>query len=410
MATLLYDPAQHRPLAARAWSESEARAAIEAIAGDAIDAYQGPEQLWPSALDDLEDEPDVPFRSVYLGAAGVAWALDLLAQERLAPELPGLADLADSLPEGFRQAPELVALAPPPAESLLFGESGILLAVEAIRQDGEQFDDLEACIRRNARNSSLELCWGSPGTMVAALELWRRTGEERWREAWLDSADWLLGEWQETLWVQDLYGEKRQFTGAGHGFASNAFVLLAGRDLLGDRGDVVTDRIRGVLLDLAVEEHGVAQWFPLAGVETGRRPVQWCHGSPGIVTSLAGLPADEETDRILAAGGELTWRAGPLTKGAGLCHGTAGNAYAFLSLYSRSGDERWLDRARAFAMDAVTDVNRRREANGRGRYTLFTGDIGVALLLRSCLAADATFPFLQHPQPSPGISNSRPRS
>jgi hypothetical protein len=47
-----------------------------------------------------------------------------------------------------------------------------------------------------------------------------------------------------------------------------------------------------------------------------------------------------------------------------------------------------------FAMDAVAEVERRREANGRGRYTLFTGDIGVALLLRSCLAADASFPFL----------------
>lgn len=411
IATLLYDPAEHRPLVLRTWSESEARAAIEAIAGDAIDAYQGPEQLWPNALEDLGDEPDVPFRNAYLGAAGVAWALDLLAKERLAPELPGLAELADSLPAGFRQAPELVALAPPPAASLLFGESGILLAVEAIRQTGEQLADLEACIRRNARHPSLELCWGSPGTMVAALELWRRTGEERWRDAWLDSAGWLLGEWQETLWVQDLYGEKRQFTGAGHGFASNAFVLLAGRDLLSDRADAVTDRIRAVLLDLAVEEDGVAQWFPLAGVATGRRPVQWCHGSPGIVTSLAGLPADEETDRILAAGGELTWRAGPLVKGVGLCHGTAGNAYAFLPLYSRSGDERWLERARVFAMDAVADVNRRREANGRGRYTLFTGDIGVALLLRSCLVPDATFPLFGHsPQPSAGASNSRPRS
>jgi hypothetical protein len=26
----------------------------------------------------------------------------------------------------------------------------------------------------------------------------------------------------------------------------------------------------------------------------------------------------------------VTWRAGPLTKGAGLCHGTGGNGYAFL--------------------------------------------------------------------------------
>jgi len=394
MSTRLYEPVEHRPLDARPWSETEARAAIAAITADAVGAYRGPEELWPNAVDDLEGEPDTPFRSAYLGAAGVAWALDLLAREGLGPQLPGLVELADSLPEGFRRAPELVKLAPAPAPSLLFGESGILIAVEAIRQNGEHLDELAACIRRNARNPTLELCWGSPGTMLAALEMWRATGEERWREAWLDSAQWLLGEWHESLWIQDLYGEKRRLTGAGHGFASNAFALLAGRDLLGDRAVVLTDRILGAFREHAVEGDGAAQWHPIAGVETPRLPVQWCHGSPGLVTSLAGLPPDHETDRLLAAGGELTWRAGPLVKGAGLCHGTAGNAYAFLSLHARSGDQSWLERARMFAMDAVADVDRRREANGRGRYTLFTGDIGVALLLRSCLTADATFPFL----------------
>jgi hypothetical protein len=274
VATLLHDPAEHRPLDARPWDETEARAAIEAITRDAIDAYRGPERLWPNAVDDLEGERDVPFRNACLGAAGVAWALDLLAREGLWPELPGLAELADSLSDGFRRAPEFVALAQPMAASLLFGESGILLAVERIRETGKHLDGLEDCVRRNARNPSLELCWGSPGTMVAALELWRRTGEERWRDAWLDSADWLLGEWHERVWVQDLYGEKRRHTGAGHGFASNAFVLLAGRDLLGDGANEVTSRIRDVLRDLAVEQDGVAQWLPLADVATGRRPVQ----------------------------------------------------------------------------------------------------------------------------------------
>jgi Lanthionine synthetase C-like protein len=191
-------------------------------------------------------------------------------------------------------------------------------------------------------------------------------------------------------------GDPPHIGSTGHGFASNAFVLLADRDLLGDGANEVASRIRDVLRDLAVEQDGVAQWLPLADVATGRRPVQWCHGSPGIVTSLAGLAADDEADRLLAAGGELTWRAGPLVKGgAGLCHGTAGNAYVLLSLHSRSADERWLDRARTFAMDALADVDRRRQS--RGRYTLFTGDIGVALLLRRCLAADATFPFLGSP-------------
>jgi Lanthionine synthetase C-like protein len=58
------------------------------------------------------------------------------------------------------------------------------------------------------------------------------------------------------------------------------------------------------------------------------------------------------------AGGELTWHAGPLAKGSNLCHGTAGNAYAFLVLHRRSGDELWLDRARSFAMHAIGQVDR----------------------------------------------------
>src|SRR6185437_10195234 len=120
--TALHDPAAHRPLGGGPWSESEARAAIEAIATDAIAAYQGPERLWPNAPDDLEGEPERPFRGAYLGAAGVAWALDLLARQGSAPEPAGLRELADGLPERFRRAPELIALAPPPAPSLLFGE------------------------------------------------------------------------------------------------------------------------------------------------------------------------------------------------------------------------------------------------------------------------------------------------
>jgi hypothetical protein len=97
----------------------------------------------------------------------------------------------------------------------------------------------------------------------------------------------------------------------------------------------------------------------------------------------------------MVGGGELTWRAGPLNKSVGLCHGTAGNAYALLALWTRTDGELWLERARSFAMDALADVRRRREAAGHGRYTLFTGDLAVAMLLRSLLVADPTFPFVE---------------
>ena len=139
----------------------------------------------------------------------------------------------------------------------------------------------------------------------------------------------------------------------------------------------------------------VANWPVLpTGSRTGVSPrVQWCHGAPGIITSLAALaPANELHTVLLAAGGELVWAAGPLTHNAGLCHGTAGNGFAFLALLQRTGDEQWLDRARAFAMHALDQVELMRARAGRGRYTLFTGDIGPALLAAACLDGVGGFP------------------
>jgi hypothetical protein len=104
-------------------------------------------------------------------------------------------------------------------------------------------------------------------------------------------------------------------------------------------------------------------------------------------------PDDDEHGRLLVAGGELTWRAGPLANGASLCHGTAGNGYAFLALLERTGDELWLERARAFAMHAVAQVAHARTTYGRGRYTLWTGDPGTALYLADCLEGGGKLPL-----------------
>ena len=116
--------------------------------------------------------------------------------------------------------------------------------------------------------------------------------------------------------------------------------------------------------------------------------------SPHSLATIA--PHNEQFTELLVAGGELIWRAGPLAKGPGLCHGTAGNGYAFLKLFGRTGDELWLERARAFAMHAAAQVERMRNTHGRGRYTLWTGDLGTALYLRSCIEADAAMPMIDN--------------
>jgi len=131
----------------------------------------------------------------------------------------------------------------------------------------------------------------------------------------------------------------------------------------------------------------------LPGPQPQRRIcLQWCTGAPGV---LAGAWEYLDED-LLLAGAELTWRAGAHgdEKGHGICHGTSGNGFALLKAFARTGDERWLERARRFAVHALGQAERLRAANGRGRYSLWTGDVGTALFAAACLDKDARYPIL----------------
>ena len=97
-------------------------------------------------------------------------------------------------------------------------------------------------------------------------------------------------------------------------------------------------------------------------------------------------------ETLLLQGGELTWNAGPPAKGSNLCHGTGGNGYALLKLYKRTSNPLWLERASAFAMTAIDQVREARAAFGRGRYSLWTGDVGLAVYLWDCITGEPKFP------------------
>jgi hypothetical protein len=284
-----------------------------------------------------------------------------------------------------------------PVPSLLAGESGVLLAVHRVAPAPWQVDRMVDCVRANVHNQTREMMWGSPGTMVAAWLMHGRTGDERLAGAWRESAEWLMEEWQEQVWLQQLYGREFHFIGPGHGFAGNIYSLTRGGLLDAGRRSEVESRAISTLRDLSVRDGDLAQWMPtLEPLPEGQAVrTQWCHGAPGIVTSFADIaPNDAELTELLIAGGNLTWQAGPLVKGPSICHGTAGNGFAFLKLLERTGDERWLARARAFAMHAVLQVTRLRDLHGRGRYTLWTGDLGVALYLAACISGDSAMPTL----------------
>jgi hypothetical protein len=380
----LYDPAQFEPLTDVPWDEARVRSGIRAIVADA-DAAFDPDDLWPAHEWDGW-QAALPLKNLYVGAAGVVWALDSLRRRGHAETTLDLEAAALRALELWRAEPDFMAgetLPAPPEAALLTGETGPLLVAWLLHPDPALADDLLARVRANTANEAEDLMWGTPGTLLAAAALRDRTGEERWSEAARESADALASRRDdEGLWTQRLWGSEFRSLGAPHGLVGNVRALLRVDD---PRNDALRRETAALLAQRVVLEDGLANW-------TDEPKLQWCQGAPGIVVSAWDYLAEE----LLLAGAELAWKAGAHgdEKGAGICHGTAGNGYALLKAFARTGDERWLERARRFAVHALAQAERLRAERGRGRYSLWTGDLGTALFAASCLEADARYPVL----------------
>ncbi|MGZ4175294.1 MAG: lanthionine synthetase C family protein [Solirubrobacteraceae bacterium] len=366
---MLWRESEHEPLTDQGWDAGWARDAIAEIVADAVGAASA-DGIWPLHQRDDAEDGEV-WSGLYLGTAGMVWGL-----WRLGSGFDGAGAIGAAL-ERYRVTPDFAEDPHPP--SLWLGETGILVVADRVHSPAADAERLLELIRANRDHPTWEVMWGSPGTMLAA----RACGLEA---EWGDSAEVLWSRWDADtgLWTQELYGRSVQSIGAAHGFAGNIHAL---RGSVSDA--VLRERVSQAMTRLALRDGaGLANWPPVPRDPLEKVRVQWCHGAPGIVATIGDLLPLE----LAVAGGELTWRAGPLRKGPGLCHGTAGNGFAFLALHALTADPTWLDRARRFAVHAVLQVRSERDAIGRGRYTLFTGDVGVALYVRACLGADPAFP------------------
>jgi lantibiotic modifying enzyme len=373
---VLYAAELHEPLTETTWNERHVRDAIRAIVAEA-DAVYDPETLWPAHEWDGW-RAALPLKNLYVGAAGVAWALDALRRRGHAETVLDPAEVARLALDAFRREPDFIAgetLPPQKRSGLLCGESGLLIVAWLLAPSDELADDLLELVRQNIGNEANELMWGVPGTLLVARTMLERKGDDRWRDAVAESVEALSAERDdEGLWTQRLYGKTFRILGPAHGLVGNVAAL-------GDPGNAAE-----VLARAAIVENGHANW-PAALDDEEEPRLQWCHGAPGIVAHASEY-LDEE---LLLAGAELVWDAGPANdeKGAGICHGTAGNGYAFLKTFARTGDELWLERARAFAMHAIEQVERL-----PSRYSLFTGGVGAALFAADCLEGRSAYPIV----------------
>jgi len=398
---MLFDTERHELLTATLWDHNIVQAEIISIIDD-IEQSLLPNACWPTHPLDAESYPKVgPKWSAYAGAAGVIHALQIL--KNYGYKVDDLSPLLTVVHSSFIKSPD-VSVEP----GLQLGEIGILMPRLLAEPDNKEVS--EYLLNRMEATVDLplyEITSGQSGMMHAALALYRKTGDICWKNIFVKGAKSLMDNWQEDTetgewhWQSQVFGFKRHYYGACHGISGNANILLQGADLLSDNcSEIIIDRTISTLNISAKREANLANWILCTKPNIDKLLVQWCHGAAGIVTAMAKTPRNKSSntkllDDLLDQTGELVWQAGPLVKGANICHGTAGNGYAFLYLYKRSGNYVWLDRARKFAMHAIEQCQKDRLRHGQGRYTLWTGDAGLAIYLYHCLHPnDAAIPGL----------------
>src|SRR5438067_7649834 len=183
---MLFERAQFEPLIDEPWDPARVEDAIDVIVSD-VDAAFDPEALWPAHEWDGWEEP-LPLKSLYVGAAGVIWALDALRRRGHADTSLDLAAAALRALELKRAAPDFTADEHYHPAALLTGETGPLLVAFRLVSDPALADDLHALVRANVDNPTDDVMWGAPGTLLAALAMREWTGAPRWEEAARETA------------------------------------------------------------------------------------------------------------------------------------------------------------------------------------------------------------------------------
>lgn len=155
---------------------------------------------------------------------------------------------------------------------------------------------------------------------------------------------------------------------------------------------------RGARWKLTLDAPGARRGVPTPG---------WCNGSAGFVHlwTLAFRVLGEPEFLVLAE--QAAWNAWQERWASGvLCCGLAGQAYALLNLYHSTGANEWLQRAQVLADLAATrlvaargEPSDMRPSDGISRWSLYRGDVGVALLAADLEQPDqARMPFFE-PEP-----------
>uniref|UniRef100_A0A674IMU3 LanC like 2 n=2 Tax=Terrapene triunguis TaxID=2587831 RepID=A0A674IMU3_9SAUR len=142
---------------------------------------------------------------------------------------------------------------------------------------------------------------------------------------------------------------RKQYIGAAHGVAGIYYMLM--QPVSNVDQETLTELVKPSI-DYVRHKKFRSGNYPSSLSNETDRLVHWCHGAPGVIHVLMQAYKSFKEDKYLKDAmdcSDVIWQRGLLRKGYGICHGTAGNGYSFLSLYHLTEDKKYLYRACKFA-------------------------------------------------------------
>ena len=199
------------------------------------------------------------------------------------------------------------------------GDVEILLVQWRLSPSDALADQIFAGVAANVENPAREVMWGAPGTVLAALFMFRQVATNAGRKSTAEILNSSLTELEKNddttaTSTADLWTVNILPLAPSRVTAANVFAILKGRKYLDSQTlKLVESRAKETTERSAKADAAYANSpAGLGGTASSYNTV----GAPGMITCLADLPAgaDEVFDQLLAKGGELIWRAGPPQK------------------------------------------------------------------------------------------------
>lgn len=373
--------------------------------------------------------------SVYIGRAGIDWALMQLRIQRIGGPLQEnlkitqwyITEKDNELPQNPRSASDCSLLTGPAGVWFVLSMRTLMLPtlsaspeaeVPAGKETAETVNTFLRFCDYGAQNADAdEWLYGRCGLLLGLLMLLQQL-QLRQHDVQVQrlavTAEELIVRMTDTIFTSGVrtaaaandsegppiryFWHGKEFVGAGHGYFGILYILLLVPHIRKDLAHPLHHQIKltlNWLLQFETEHHNYPAVIDPEHPR-GDHLVHFCHGAPGAVFTFGEaykVYKDEVYRQAAERAATCVWRFGILRKGPGLCHGVAGNGYALLRWYQLTKQPVWLERAVRFAIE--TNTERQKKIRNDHPFSLFEGSAGVCCFLSDLIhdPLNARMPF-----------------